>query len=69
MSKKKAKVCTILFVIVVYGLLFLSCFLRFNGDNPSNPSLFNIITAFISGSWLAEKIYAFYEWLLEKEEK
>lgn len=69
MSKKKAKVCTILFVIVIYGLLFLSCFLRLNGDNPPNPSLFDCISAFISGSWLGEKVCAFYKWLLEKEEK
>jgi hypothetical protein len=65
MSKKKAKVCTILLIIVVFGLLFLSCFLGFDGE----PNLFNIITSFIAGSWLGEKVYMFYNWLLEKEEK
>ena len=69
MNKKKAKVCTILLIIVVFGLLFLSCFLRFDGDYPHNPNLFNIITAFIAGSWLGEKISMFHKWLLEKEEK
>lgn len=68
MNKKKAKVYTILLIIVVFGLLILSCFLKFE-DYAYNLRLFNIITASIAGSWIGEKIYMFYKWLLEKEEK
>lgn len=59
MDKKKAVVCTVLFVIVVFGIFVATFFLK----NEYGDSLFDVIAPCICGAWMAGKTKTFYNWL------
>lgn len=60
MSKGKAVFCTILFVIVVALILFLSSFLK---NEELGVDLFRTIVYSTSGLWFVNLIDKFYKWL------
>ena len=59
MSKKKAKVCTILFAVVGIALFISSMFIK----NKYGNSLFNVISPCICGLWFRGCTEKFYNWL------
>ena len=62
MSKKKAVVCTILFVIALYGIIFgLSLIKTYDGTY----SAFTVFSYAITGIWIADSTEKFYKWLIK----
>ena len=60
MNKKKAVVCTILFVIIIMGIYIVALSIKpFNNE----LSLFHIFSPCIFGLWLSGIIKKFYKWL------
>lgn len=59
MSKKKSIICTIFFTFVIYFMIIGTIFIR----NAYGKSLFDAITASITGLWLSERVRDFYNWL------
>ena len=65
MSKKKAVVCTILYVIVIIVVSTASLFIK----SPVNGiSLYQLIVSMIGSMWLGNSVVKFYEWLRKQEE-
>lgn len=62
MSKKKAFVCTILYVIVLVGILTASFFVK---KEAYGISLYQLIMTIIANIWLGCSITKFYEWLIK----
>ena len=63
MNKKKAKVCTVLFAIILYSIIIASMFIGVEFENGQIYPLFRAISAFVTGSWSVKKIEQFYHWL------
>lgn len=64
MSRRNAIVCTCLLAMVVFGVSFVTCFVRFgNGIN-----LFNCIASATLGLWESERFCDFYKWLRKDAE-
>lgn len=62
MNKKKAKVCTTLFAVVVSALFISSMFIK----NKYGTSLFYVISPCICGLWFSGCTEKFYNWLLKE---
>lgn len=62
MSKKKAIVCTILYIVVVLLLLTLSNYIR--NDNLG-ISLYQLIMYAIAGVSISISVEKFYNWLIQ----
>jgi len=60
MEKSKAKICTILFVIVIVSLLVLSMFAKLH---DSEFSLFHMIMMCLGSLDLIDRVAAFYRWI------
>lgn len=58
MSKTKAIICSVLLSIVIFGALF-----ALESIDEIGSIIFNCITAWITGVWLADKVEDFYKWL------
>ena len=59
MNKKKAIICTILFIIVVSSALIGSTFI----GNDDGDTLFNLIISIAAGLWFGELVEKFYKWI------
>lgn len=60
MSKKKAVICTILFTIILCGIIFGLSFIK------TYDGIYSALTVFsyaITGIWIADTIEKFYKWL------
>lgn len=62
MDKKKAVICTVLLSIVVLGVFVATLLIK--SDYGFN--LYDIISPWICGAWMGEKIRTFYRWLTTK---
>lgn len=62
MSNTKAVICTILFFIVVWGLLIATAFVKL----PCGFSLYFWIMAGLAGMWVGDRILDFYRWLRKR---
>lgn len=62
MSNTKAVIYTILFSIVVWGLLFATAFVKL----PYGLSLYFWIMAGLAGMWIGDRILDFYRWLRKR---
>lgn len=60
MSKKKAVVCTILYVIVITVVLTVSWFVK---SHVNGISLYQLIMCTIGSMWIGTSVMKFYEWL------
>lgn len=60
MSKKKAIVCTVLYVVMLVGVLTASFFIK---NDEYGISLYQIIVGVIANSWLGCSVEKFYKWL------
>ena len=65
MNKKKAIICTALLYIVAILAVYASIFLVKNDE--LNINLFRVISPWIVGAWMGEKIKRFYYWLIESK--
>lgn len=63
MNKWKAIICSALLMIVIFVLLFATIFFR-----DDDMSLYYVVTSFISGMWIANKVNDFYNWLRKDAE-
>lgn len=59
MDKKKAIICTILYVVVLIGIMAGSLMIK----NEYGISLYNIITGVIANIWIGCSVEKFYKWL------
>lgn len=59
MSKKKAVICTILFLIVILAMYTSMFFIK----SKSGVGLWQPVTCSITGIWMGECTKKFYEWL------
>ena len=64
MSKKKAVVCTILYVIVITVVLTASFFIK---NSATGTSLYQLIVSMIGNMWICNSVAKFYEWLRKQE--
>lgn len=62
MSREKAIICTALLAIVLIILIFIVAF----AEEVNGVSIYTFVTSCITGSWLAEKVFYFYDWLRKK---
>ena len=62
MSRLKAIMCSALFIVVIWGLFFVTTLFKGVGED----SLFFVATSAITGIWVAEKAIALYNWLRKK---
>lgn len=60
MNKRKARVCTIFFSIVLIGAMVGTLFIKGTGC-----SLYQIVTSCISAMWIGNCIDRFYKWLVK----
>ena len=60
MSRKKASICTVLLSLVIIGIIITLIAIGEKG-----ATLFHLITAFITGTWLVDRLEDFYNWLRE----
>lgn len=65
MSKKKAVICTILYVIVITVVLTASFFIK---SVVNGISLYQLIVGAIGNMWLGSSVAKFYDWLRKQEE-
>lgn len=63
MNKKKTKICTVLFAIILYSIIIGSLFIGIEFENGQVYPLFRGISAFVLGQWSVQKIEQFYHWL------
>lgn len=63
MSKKKAILCTVLYIIVLVVSLTASFFIK---NNEYGISLYQLITGVIANAWLGCSVEKFYKWLLKE---
>ena len=60
MDKKKAVICTILYVIVISVIMTVSWFVR---NEELGISLYQLIVGVIANMCLGNSVVKFYEWL------
>lgn len=60
MDKKKAVICTILYVIVISVIMTVSWFVR---NEELGISLYQLIVGIIANMYLGNSVVKFYEWL------
>ena len=61
MENRKAIVCTVLYAVVIIGLLTASIFIR---NEEHGISLYQLIMCIIANTWLGNSIKRFYDWLM-----
>jgi hypothetical protein len=59
MDKKKAITCTILFAVVLFGLMLGSTMIK----NHWGDSLYSLISSCFCWVWIGERIVKFYDWM------
>ena len=62
MSKKKAAICTILYVVVLVGILTASFFIK---NDEYGISLYQLIMNAVANMWIGSSIWKFYDWLVK----
>lgn len=60
MDKKKAVVCTILYVIVIVAVLTISFFVR---NEEYGISLYQLIMCIVANTCIGSSVEKFYNWL------
>lgn len=60
MNKKKAIICTILYAVVLVGVLTASLFIK---NEEYGISLYQIVAYAIANAWFGCTIEKFYNWL------
>ena len=60
MGKKKAVICTILYVVVLVVILTASFFIK---NEEHGISLYQIIMYTIANMWIGSSVEKFYKWL------
>lgn len=65
MCNKKAVICTIMFFIIIVGVIIGSCFIRLN----EQTTLFDFLAALLAGLKCTEFLFKFYDWLKTEDKK
>lgn len=63
MTKKKARLLTVIFAVLLVGCVIISMYIKPYGGELS---LFHAFAPFCVGMWLADLIDKFYKWLCKK---
>lgn len=63
MSKKKAILCTVLYVIVLVVVLTVAFFIK---SDTTGISLYQLIMNVIANAWIGCSVDKFYKWLLKE---
>ena len=61
MGKKKAVICTILYVLILTIILTASFFVK---SELNGITLYQLIVSVIGNMWLGNSVVKFYEWLM-----
>ncbi len=62
MSKKKAIVCTVLYVVMLVGVLTASFFIK---NDEYGISLYQLIMSVVANICIGSSVEKFYKWLTE----
>ena len=62
MNRTKARICAALLAIIIFASLFSLLLIDEIGAN-----LYSCVTGMITGSFIVDKIEAFYKWLIENK--